>query len=618
MMSVMLFMNGQNRRCAMIRNWKVIIFIVSLTINVAVIVTFGLLWAADKGITKKPPYTEEEIAELKKTVWIVKIKLDTLSLKTPAVQYALFDYDPIPGFKKIVTGYSMVYNGMMAGVSKEERKPGLRRAAIRIKWDQLFEEIGGDKIYMITRGGTNSSSSNGQPSKQWIVTKCISENSEPICWCIPVEPEIGKEVTVNLEKATTFDVADEFDRAIAEGGEEKKTQYPVDQNFKDELDAHLLYTKMIDAFKNAKSIYFESAYWFGREYSEPNQATYKVWLKKPNYARIEASVKGSVTGTLVGDGDYIWIYWGDKKTSFENDDFNSRGNKTYMQMPAPQGQHSLGHSAGKLKAGIATLPFELSQFHGAINTLDEYLDGVRSAGTEVVHGEPCDRIEISYMKNQRSLFLSISRTDFLPRKITEVVRVNNTLLARELWSNVFVDADIPDAIFKWQPPAGWTQYHEPEWEKNALLEPGTVAPDFKLKSADGGTLKLSQYKGQVVLLNFWRVGCQPCREELSALESVYKQYKDQGFTVIGINICDIKKLIIDLLEENSVTYPNIIDDSPVAQDLYFKQYEKPTGYAAVPMNYLIGRDGKVVEAWYGYDKGDDTLYVNKLKALGFK
>jgi peroxiredoxin/outer membrane lipoprotein-sorting protein len=598
------------------KKWQGIVLVASIAINLAVVITFGFLWAADQ--TKKSPYSEKELKEWKKMVWIVKIMLDTLDSKTPAIQYAAFDYNPIPNFRENVKSDASIYNEIMAGTQNDERKSGLRRAAIRINWDKEFENIGGDKVYLITRGSVNTISSNGTPSKLWLVTKLVYENDEPFCWSIPVEPEIGKEVTVNLAKATKYDVVKEFDQALTEGNREFKTNYPLDPNFKDEPVAHTLYNRMIDTFQKARSIYYESAYWFGRENAAPNQVIYKVWLKKPNYARIETTVKGHVTGTLVGDGDYFWIYWGDKKITFKGDDFEAYDNKTYMQIPAPQGHHSLAHAASNLKAGISMLPFEPSQFHGVVNSLNEYLDGVRSAGTEDVQGEQCDRIEVSYMKNQRSLFLWISRTDFLPRKILEVVRVNFTVLTREIWSNVFVDMGIPDALFQWHPPVGWIQYHKPEWEKTNLIEPGAVAPDFKLKTTDGGTMKLSQFRGKVILLNFWRIGCQPCREELPILESIYQRYKDQGFTVIGINICDIKKLIIDLLRENSVTYPNIIDTTPIAQDLYFKQYQKPSGYSAVPMNYLIDREGKVADAWYGFDKDDDTLYINKLKLLGIK
>jgi len=202
----------------MIKNWKTVVFIASLAINLAVIVTFGFLWAADKDNPKKPPYTEKELEEFKMKRWTVKIILDTTQLKYPAVQYAIFDHDPIPDFRKIVSGSVPIYNEMMKGKDNETRKSYFRLAAIRNRWDQLFKNIGGDKVQMITCRSVNAHTSDGKSGKIWLVTKCQYHHAlEPICWCIPVQPEIGKEITVLLNKATVFDVAKEFDLAITEG-----------------------------------------------------------------------------------------------------------------------------------------------------------------------------------------------------------------------------------------------------------------------------------------------------------------------------------------------------------------------------------------------------------------
>ncbi|HEV7715002.1 MAG TPA: TlpA disulfide reductase family protein, partial [Steroidobacteraceae bacterium] len=62
------------------------------------------------------------------------------------------------------------------------------------------------------------------------------------------------------------------------------------------------------------------------------------------------------------------------------------------------------------------------------------------------------------------------------------------------------------------------------------------APDFVLDSNTGKPVKLSGYKGQVVMINFWATWCGPCREEMPLLESIYKQYKDKNFTLLGVNV----------------------------------------------------------------------------------
>lgn len=91
-----------------------------------------------------------------------------------------------------------------------------------------------------------------------------------------------------------------------------------------------------------------------------------------------------------------------------------------------------------------------------------------------------------------------------------------------------------------------------------------------------------------------------CREEMCHLQELYETYRDQGLVIIGFTGEDrnIAKL---LLRENKVTYPNIRDGSRLALKVLFKKYE---GGGGVPLHYIIDRQGKVVEAWYGSKKGN--------------
>jgi peroxiredoxin len=118
------------------------------------------------------------------------------------------------------------------------------------------------------------------------------------------------------------------------------------------------------------------------------------------------------------------------------------------------------------------------------------------------------------------------------------------------------------------------------------------APDFALASIDGGTVRLSDYRGKVVLLNFWYTGCEPCREETPALEAAYKKLAPQGFEIIGMNVranerrgadgdADIRKF----LEAHGVSYPIALDvDSQTGRD--YQVYVLPT-------SLMIDREGKI-------------------------
>jgi cytochrome c biogenesis protein CcmG, thiol:disulfide interchange protein DsbE len=118
------------------------------------------------------------------------------------------------------------------------------------------------------------------------------------------------------------------------------------------------------------------------------------------------------------------------------------------------------------------------------------------------------------------------------------------------------------------------------------------APDFALPSIDGRTVRLSDYRGKVVLLNFWYTGCEPCREETPALEAAYKKLAPQGFEIIGMNVrtnerrgADGDADIRTFIEAHGVSYPIALDtDSQSGRD--YQVYVLPT-------SLMIDREGKI-------------------------
>ncbi len=95
------------------------------------------------------------------------------------------------------------------------------------------------------------------------------------------------------------------------------------------------------------------------------------------------------------------------------------------------------------------------------------------------------------------------------------------------------------------------------------------------------------------------------------LQELHEKYGGKGLVILGFNSSDKRQIALDFLRENSATFPTILDPSPDAQRTSYRDY-RSTG---VPLNYIIDRGGKVVDAWYGYEKGHPRS-LRVLRQLG--
>ncbi len=128
---------------------------------------------------------------------------------------------------------------------------------------------------------------------------------------------------------------------------------------------------------------------------------------------------------------------------------------------------------------------------------------------------------------------------------------------------------------------------------------GKPAPDFALKSSTGANLRLSEYRGDVVMINFWATWCGPCRQEMPLLDQLYSRSQRVGFSLLGVNIDDDSSRAMDMIRELGVSFPVLFDARKEVSKLY--------DVDAMPVTVLVDREGNVRHVHKGYKPGYEEI-----------
>jgi peroxiredoxin len=141
----------------------------------------------------------------------------------------------------------------------------------------------------------------------------------------------------------------------------------------------------------------------------------------------------------------------------------------------------------------------------------------------------------------------------------------------------------------------------------ALPVVGVRAPDFASKSDSGRNVRLSELRGQVVLVNFWASWCSPCRQELPLLNKIYAQYRAAGFMLLAVNVDDSRKDAEAMLKRLNLRFPTLFDGNKSVAKLY--------GVDTMPATLVIDRDGRVRYVHRGYYDGYERKYEQQVREL---
>ena len=128
---------------------------------------------------------------------------------------------------------------------------------------------------------------------------------------------------------------------------------------------------------------------------------------------------------------------------------------------------------------------------------------------------------------------------------------------------------------------------------SSIAEPKPVAPNWQLRDINGEPISLADFKGKVVILDFWATWCPPCRMEIPGSVTLQRKYQDRGLVIIGVSLDKQGPSVVKpFMRELGMNYPVVMGDEKIVSDY--------GGIEAIPTTFIIDRQGKVVTVHQGF------------------
>lgn len=224
----------------------------------------------------------------------------------------------------------------------------------------------------------------------------------------------------------------------------------------------------------------------------------------------------------------------------------------------------------------------------------ERSDKISYEGTKQVKGELCHIIKISRTvenpavgKQTISYNWLIGAKDFLPKAF------ENDYFRREIGNLKINESSTEMDYFAIPTPEGYGEklVTGNEAKTKGLLAVGEDAPEWNLTDPQGKPHSLKEYRGKVVLIDFWGTWCVPCRKSMPGIQILHERFKNQNVAVFGISVADEEGNPVEYMKKKDFTYGLLLKGDEVA-----------TAYQAqvLPTLYIIGKDGKIIHAEFGH------------------
>jgi len=153
-----------------------------------------------------------ERVEHRQSNWRIAVRLDTPNLSPAAVQWSLFEENPVPGYVDRLGKSEPIHRQQLERANSQIEKQAVNVAQMTVGWNLGFRKVTGDKVYLLTSGQNvqHSLSSNSSDGKKWLVSKVRQLDGKPVCWCLPIKVKSGKEIQVTLSEDNVFDLETAF------------------------------------------------------------------------------------------------------------------------------------------------------------------------------------------------------------------------------------------------------------------------------------------------------------------------------------------------------------------------------------------------------------------------